>query len=72
MGDHIFPNHTLSLLYSLEDETDPRLTQHLLAFFALMSLIKPFLQLVLFELDAFTNWRHYKYLGFKASRIECG
>jgi hypothetical protein len=37
-----------------------------------MSLLEPFLQQALFKLDAFTNWRHYKYLGFKANRITCG
>jgi hypothetical protein len=37
-----------------------------------MSLIEPFLQQVLLELDAFTNWRHYKYLNFKAGRVTCG
>jgi hypothetical protein len=37
-----------------------------------MSLTEPFLQRALFKLDAFTNWRHYKYLGFKANRITSG
>jgi hypothetical protein len=37
-----------------------------------MSLIEPFLWQVLFELDTFTNWRHYKHLDFKAGRVTCG
>jgi hypothetical protein len=37
-----------------------------------MSLTEPFLWRVLFELDTFTNWRHYKYLGFKTVRVTCG
>jgi hypothetical protein len=39
---------------------------------ALMSDIEAFLQWALFDLDTFTNCRHYKYLGFKADRITCG
>jgi hypothetical protein len=53
--DHIFQKLTLSLQSSPEDVTDPRLTQHPLAFCALMTLIEPFLWKVLFELDTFTN-----------------
>jgi hypothetical protein len=37
-----------------------------------MSLTEPFLHQVLFDLDAYTNWRHYKYLGFKAGKDTCG
>jgi hypothetical protein len=37
-----------------------------------MSLIQPFLWGVLFELDTFTNWRHYEYSGIKVDKVTCG
>jgi hypothetical protein len=71
-GDHKSKNMTFP--HSLLQKT--RLIQGSpntpLAFCALMSLIEPLLWQVLFELDTFANWRHCKYLGFKAGRVTCG